>query len=196
MKKHLEKNIKETQQFLEDKIFKLYIANTPLSTKGNFSVDKKNYSSFWQKNNDYFLSLPPIGKRTKKEKIISEKIKNIIDITKKIFLKKHSAHIYSKLTYKMDKFINLDDLVFNANKIVPFITPDKNEIKLENSKKLKDKEGIEIGQALLISSVLQLEKEGNHLCHSLLLPSLLAKEAEGEFNKNKKFHFDGATVEK
>ena len=195
MKKHLEKNIKETQQFLEDKIFKLYIANTPLSTKGNFSVDKKNYSSFWQKNNDYFLSLPPIGKRTKKEKIISEKIKNIIDITKKIFLKKYSAHIYNKLTYKMDKFINLDDLVFNANKIVPFITPDKNEIKLENSKKLKDKEGIEIGQALLISSVLQLEKEGNHLCHSLLLPSLLAKEAEGEFNKNKKFHFDGATVE-
>ena len=46
MKKHLEKNIKETQQFLEDKIFKLYLANTPLSTKGNFSVDKKNYSSF------------------------------------------------------------------------------------------------------------------------------------------------------
>ena len=41
MKKHLEKNIKETQQFLEDKIFKLYIANTPLCTKGNFSVDKK-----------------------------------------------------------------------------------------------------------------------------------------------------------
>ena len=33
MKKHLEKNIKETQQFLEDKIFKLYIANTALSTK-------------------------------------------------------------------------------------------------------------------------------------------------------------------
>ena len=60
----------------------------------------------------------------------------------------------------MSKFIDLDDLVYNINALVPHITPTQKEINIENTKVLKEKEGIEINQALVVSAVLQLETEG------------------------------------
>ena len=61
---------------------------------------------------------------------------------------------------------------------------------------LKDKDGIETDQGLLLAAVLSHKKEGNHLCHSMLLPSNLAKENKEKFIKNGKAQFDGASVEK
>ena len=164
------------------------ILNFDLKLKNNFEKDKKYFSNFWKnatKENNVL--------KTKHDK---KKIRNIIEISKKVFLQKYSDHIYNLVTNNQKKNICIDELVFSVNKFVPYLTPSKEELKIENNKMLKDKDGIETDQGLLLAAVLSHKKEGNHLCHSMLLPSNLAKENKEKFIKNGKAQFDGASVEK
>ena len=164
------------------------ILNFDLKLKNNFEEDKKYFSNLWKESSKEQNIL-----QKKEDK---KKLRKIIEITKKIFLQKYSDHIYNLVTNNNKKFVDIDELVFSVNKYVPYLTPSKEEIKIENSKILKDKDGIETDQGLLLSSILSHKKEGNHLCHTMLLPSQLAIENKEKFIKNRKVQFDGASVEK
>ena len=165
-----------------------YILNFNLKLKNNFEEDKKYFSNLWK---EYIKENNALQKKNNKKKL-----RKIIEITKKIFLQKYSDHIYNLVTNNQKKYIGIDELVFSVNKFVPYLTPSKEELKTENKKMLKDKEGIETDQGLLLSSILSHKKEGNHLCHTMLLPSKLAIENKERFIKTGKAQFDGASVEK
>jgi len=196
VERFLKTNKKKALQYIEDSSFKEKFDNFSPFLINNFETDTKIFSEFWKSCNEYISNFPLKSKRNEKEKYATSTTKSFCDITRKIFLRKYSSYIYNKLTNNMSKFIDLDDLVYNINALVPHITPTQKEINIENTKVLKEKEGIEINQALVVSAVLQLETEGTHLCQSLMLPSQLAKDAENEFIKNRKVDFEGATVEK
>jgi len=183
-------------KYLEKSDLRKYVVEFSPELKNNFEEDKNNFSEFWGLSNKYILNSSPKLKRSKKEMNAVNSIKSFSENTKKIFLRKYSSHIYNILTKNMNRFISLDQIVYDINNVVPNMSPTKKEISIENKKVLKEKEGLEISQALVISSILQLNKEGNHLCHALMLPSQLAKEAEKDFNKNGKVDFGGASVEK
>ena len=169
---------------LDNKIIKNF---TPIISQ-DFEKDKVNFSSFWKECEDENKKI-----KDKKEK---KKIRSLIEITKKIFLNDYSHNIYNSITNNKNKFVKIDELVFLANDVVPYLTPSEEELKIESKKSLKDKEGIEIDQGLFLSAVLSNQLEGNHLCHSMLLPSELALEKQEEFKKVKKVQFDGASIEK
>ena len=154
----------------------------------DFKIDKINFSNFWKECENENSKI-----KDKKEKI---KIRGLIEITKKIFLNNYSNIIYNHITSNRNKFVKIDELVHLANNIVPYLTPSKEQLILENKKILKEKEGIETDQGLFLSAVLSNQLEGNHLCHSMLLPSDLALEKQEEFIRTKKVQFDGASVEK
>lgn len=146
----------------------------------DFEKDKVIFSNFW--------------KECLREN--AKEVRSIVELTKKIFLDKYSSNIYNIITNNRNKFIKIDELIASTNNVVPYLTPAKEEIEIENKKFLKDKDGIETDQGLFLSSVLSHTLEGNHLCHSMLLPTDLALEKEEEFQKTNKVQFDGASVEK
>ena len=154
----------------------------------DFEKDKINFSSFWKECDNENIKI-----KNNKEK---RKIRNLVEVTKKIFLNNYSKKIYNQITANRNKFIKIDELVFSANNVVPYLTPSKEQLEIENKKILKDKEGIETDQGLFLSSVLSHQLEGNHLCHAMLLPSDLALEKQEEFNKTKKVQFNGASIKK
>ena len=154
----------------------------------DFEKDKINFSSFWKECDNENIKI----KHNKEKK----KIRNLVEVTKKIFLNDYSKIIYNQITANRNKFVKIDELVFSANNVVPYLTPSKEQLEIENKKILKDKEGIETDQGLFLSSVLSNQLEGNHLCHSMLLPSDLALEKQEEFNKTKKVQFNGASIKK
>ena len=164
------------------------ILNFDLKINNNFEEDKKYFSNLWKellKENNILQK-----KNDKKN------LRKITEITKKLFLQQYSNYIYNLVTNNQKKYVGIDELVFAVNNFVPYLTPSKKELEVENKKMLKDKDGIETDQGLLLSSILSHKKEGNHLCHSMLLPSQLAIENKEKFIKNKKAQFDGASVEK
>ena len=154
----------------------------------DFEKDKINFSSFWKECDNENIKI-----KNNKEK---RKIRKLVEVTKKIFLNNYSKVIYNQITANRNKFVKIDELVFSANNVVPYLTPSKEQLGIENKKILKDKEGIETDQGLFLSSVLSNQLEGNHLCHSMLLPSDLALEKQEEFNKIKKVQFNGASIKK
>ena len=164
------------------------ILNFNLNLKNNFEEDKKYFSNLWKE----CLK----EKNILKNKNDKKKLRKIIETTKKIFLQQYSDHIYNLVTNNQKKYVDIDELVFTVNKFVPYLTPSKEELKKENNKMLKDKDGIETDQGLLLSSILSHKKEGNHLCHTMLLPSKLALENKEKFIKEGKAQFDGASVKK
>ena len=162
----------------------------------NFEIDKIKFSEFWHKCSLLIKIFPSRKKRNSSQNKEVKCLKNLNEISKKIFLQSYSSTIYNIITNNMNKFISIEDLVFLANNVVPGITPTIEELNIENNKMLKDKNGLEIDQGLFLSAVLANKKEGEHLCHTMLLPSTLAIEKQEEFNINKKVQFDGASVQK
>jgi len=154
----------------------------------DFEKDKINFSKFWKECDNENIKI--INNKEKR------KIRKLVEVTKKIFLNDYAKIIYNQITANRNKFVKIDELVFLANDVVPYLTPSKEQLKIENKKILKDKEGIETDQGLFLSSVLSNQLEGNHLCHSMLLPSDLALEKQEEFNKTKTIQFNGAGIKK
>ena len=182
--KFFQDHIKNLNLNLENKIIRTF---DPMISQ-DFEKDKMNFSSFWQGCEE--------ENKNRKDKKEKKKIRSLIEVTKKIFLNNYADKIYNSITDNRNKFIKIDELVFSANNIVPNLTPSKEQLRIEKNKILKDKEGIETDQGLLLSAVLSNQLEGNHLCHAMLLPSNLALEKKEEFTKNKKVQFDGASIQK
>ena len=132
MERFLKTNKKKALQYIEDSSFKEKFDNFSPILINNFETDTKIFSEFWKSCNEHISNFPLKNKRNEKEKYAMSTTKSFCDITRKIFLRKYSSYIYSKLTNNMSKFIDLDDLVYNINVHVPHITPSQKEINIEN----------------------------------------------------------------
>ncbi len=170
---------------VDDKINKFipYISN-------NFAEDVKKFSNFWE--NCYKLI------ENNKKLVRSEKrsLINLSSVSKKIFLLSYSDYIYNKITSNYKNFMRIEDLVYEVNKITPFLTPSKHQISLEQKKSLSHKKGIEIDQGIFLSSVLANTKSGTHLCEAMLRPSNLALQNLENFNKTGFVDFGKAYLKK
>jgi thioesterase DpgC len=86
------------------------------------------------------------------------------------FLREHIEAMYSKLTAGFSRFVRVEDLVHSAAEAYPGLVPTRAQLAVEAGLKLKDKQGLEIDQSLLLSHVLAHPRCGTHLCHAMLLP--------------------------
>ena len=86
------------------------------------------------------------------------------------FLGAHGEAVYAALTHDFSRFIRVEELVFAAADAFPGLTPTRAEVEREAEALLRDKEGLEIDQGLLISHILGGERSGLHLCQAMLLP--------------------------
>jgi thioesterase DpgC len=78
--------------------------------------------------------------------------------------------IYNALTDGMTRFVRVQDLVHQAAEAYPGLVPTRVQLAEEAARPLKEKQGLEIAQSLLLARFLAHPVCGTHLCHAMLLP--------------------------
>jgi thioesterase DpgC len=78
--------------------------------------------------------------------------------------------IYHALTDGMTRFVRVQDLVHLAAEAYPGLAPTRAQLAEEAARPLKEKQGLEIAQSLLLARILAHPVCGTHLCHAMLLP--------------------------
>ncbi len=86
------------------------------------------------------------------------------------FLRENVEAVYHTVTDGMTRFVRVEDLVRDAAEAYPGLVQTREQLAAESGRPLKDKEGWEADQSLLLVHVLADPRCGTHLCHAMLLP--------------------------
>jgi thioesterase DpgC len=86
------------------------------------------------------------------------------------FLRDNIEAVYGNLTGGFTRFVRAEDLVHRAAEAYPGLVPPRAQLAAEAALKLKDKQGLEIDQSVLLGHILAHPHCGTHLCHAMLLP--------------------------
>ncbi len=90
--------------------------------------------------------------------------------TRDRFLRDNIESVYGALTGGFTRFVRIEDIVLRAAEAYPGLVPASTQLAAEAGLKLKDKQGLERDQSLLLSHILAHPRCGTHLCHAMLLP--------------------------
>ena len=93
------------------------------------------------------------------------------------FLREKVEEVYATLTNGFTQFVRAEVLVNQAAEAYPGLVPTRAQLAAEAALPLKDKQGLEIDQSLLLAHILAHPRCGTHLCHAMLLPRPEAKAA-------------------
>jgi enoyl-CoA hydratase/carnithine racemase len=85
------------------------------------------------------------------------------------FLRENVEAVYDNLTDGFSRFVRVEDLVQRAAEEYPGLVPSDAQLAEESALKLKDKQGLEIDQSLLLAHILAHPRCGTNLCHAMLL---------------------------
>ena len=85
------------------------------------------------------------------------------------FLRENVEAVYDNLTDGFSRFVRIEELVQRAGEEYPGLVPSEAQLAEENALKLKDKQGLEIDQSLLLAHILAHPRCGTNLCHAMLL---------------------------
>jgi (3,5-dihydroxyphenyl)acetyl-CoA 1,2-dioxygenase len=138
--------------------------------QGDYEVDSPAFAQFFGLSKDLLRQLPAKPGRGQEEAGAAELIVVAAREARECFLSVHVQAVYSRLTSHYQKLIRLEDLVLDAARLVPGLTPSREEVAHESALSQGDKDGVEIDQGIFLCHVLNDEKSGSHLCHAMLLP--------------------------
>ena len=130
---------------------------------------------------DMIASLPAKSERAPSQKLAGQTLIHLYSALSWSYFRRHATHIYSTLTDQGRKSIRVDTLLWLAAEMLPGILPTKEQIDVECTRMLKDKDGIEINQGLFVSQVFCDPVCGHHLNRSMLRPTLEAQQLLDQF---------------
>jgi len=162
----------------------------------NFKRDAAVATKYWREGSEFITKLPPKPKRTREQKQAADIIQFSCRDTRERFLLKHADHVYRKLTKNLDNFLRVDDLAYEASKLVPGLTPTRRQVDSESELLQGDKDGVEVDQGIFLSHALRNPDTGMHLCHAMLQIKSESIERSKEFTVKGVVDFGPARVER
>ncbi len=163
---------------------------------GNFKRDAATGSRYWRAGADLIAKLPGKPKRSVEQKLAADVIISCCRQARESFLQRHAETVYRKLTKNLAAFVRIDDLAFDAGKLVPGLTPTRKQVEAESTMMQSAKDGAEVDQGIFLAQVLAVPATGTHLCKAMLLPKPEATERSDEFAKRGAINFGPAKVER
>ena len=161
---------------------------------GELDRDLHASSQFWRQGAELRARLPPRPRRNAEEEAAAKSIFAAERKLRERFLSLHVASVYRRLTGDLRSFVRADDLVYAAATAFPGLTPTREIVAQDDERPLKDKEGFEIDQGLLLSHVLAHPQAGRHLLHAMLLPRSETAERLPHLLKHGSIDLGQATV--
>jgi thioesterase DpgC len=143
----------------------------------DFAIDSASFSQFWKHCEQRVAALPPRLQRGPAELATAATIHREARDARERFLRQHVEKLYANLTAGFSRFLRVEDLVIAAAEAVPGLVPSQVQLAAEAERPLREKEGFEIDQGILVSRILAHPACGTHLCHAMLLPRPEAADA-------------------
>ena len=138
--------------------------------RNDFSSDSAASSNLWGLGQRLRTQLPKRAARNPNDDAAGELVHRKERDLRERFLGLHVEELYRKLTARGSKFLRVEELMPEAARLVPGLTPNTEAMAAEHALPLKEKDGIEIDHGILLSHVLAHPESGRHLCHAMLLP--------------------------
>jgi thioesterase DpgC len=164
--------------------------------RDRFKRDAAAGTRFWRGGTNLLAKLPKKPLRTPEQQRAADIILFNCRDARERFLAAHAESVYRKLTNKLEKFLRVDELAYEAAKLVPGLTPTQRHVDAESALPQSEKDGVEVDQGIFLAQVLAVPQTGMHLCHAMLIPKQEALERVGEFIKNGVVDFGPAKVER
>jgi thioesterase DpgC len=164
--------------------------------RDKFKRDAAFATRFWRGGTNLFAKLPKKPLRTPEQQLAAEIILNDCREARERFLAAHVESVYRKLTGKLENFLRVDELVYEAAKLVPGLTPTQRQVDAESDSMQSEKDGVEVDQGIFLSHVLALPQAGAHLCEAMLRPKPEALARGAEFITKGVIDFGPARVER
>src|SRR5215470_10952579 len=163
---------------------------------GKFKRDAMAGTKFWRGGTDLLAKLPKKTARTPEQQAAADLILSDCRRLREDFLTQHAEAVYRKLTKNLGVFTRVDDLVYEAGKLVPGLTPTHKQVDAESALMQSEKDGVEIDQGIFLAQALSVPDVGMHLCQAMLLPKMEAIERGSDFIKNGSVDFGPARVDR
>jgi thioesterase DpgC len=138
--------------------------------RSDLKSDSAMCVKFWDLSRRLRGKLPRRTQRASNDAAASDVIHHKERDLRERFLGLHVEELYSKLTAAKSKFLRIEELMPEAAKLVPGLTPGAEALSAERALPLKEKEGLEIDHGILLSHILAHPRSGHHLCHAMLQP--------------------------
>jgi thioesterase DpgC len=172
-----------------------WIKSQPKLT-GGLKRDSAAAAKYWRRAADLLAKLPKKTKRTQDQELAAGDILLDCRTSRESFLGHHAAAIYRKLTNNLRSHIRVEELCYDAAKLVPGLTPTRKQVDAERELMQSQKDGVEIDQGIFLANVLADGECGMHLCHSMLRPKAESIERGEEFFRKGVIDFGPARVER
>ena len=163
------------------------------TARGDFRADAEAFSRFWQMGAALRDQLPAKPARNSAEQAAAAHILDAGRAARERFLGAHAGPVYRALTNDRSAFVRVEDLIYDAARVVPSLTPTRTEVAREDGMQ-RDKDGVEIDQGIFLAHVLADPAAGAHLCHAMLLPRPDTRERLAEFTARGALDLGVATV--
>jgi (3,5-dihydroxyphenyl)acetyl-CoA 1,2-dioxygenase len=163
---------------------------------GNFKRDSAVAAKFWKMGGDLLGKLPKKPVRSLEQQAAAHVILQDSRRSREQFLARHADAIYRKLTKNRERFLRVDELVYDTSKLVPGLTPTRKQVEVESKLMQSEKDGVEVDQGIFLANVLANAENGMHLCHAMISPKLEAIDRLREFTKTGLIDFGPARVER
>jgi thioesterase DpgC len=138
--------------------------------RADFAADSAQCTAYWALSRRLRERLPRKPERNAPEAAAAALVHARERELREQFLALHAEGLYARLTADRTRFLRVDALLAEAARLVPGLAPDAKALEIERELPLKDKDGIEIDQGILLGSVLAHPEAGRHLCQAMLLP--------------------------
>ncbi len=136
----------------------------------DFQHDADVHSKFWLKGYELLGALPEKPKRDPGQARAAETILRVGRESRETFMLRHAGAAYAALTRQQSAFVRAETLAYAAAKLVPGLTPTREQVAAESQKPQSAKDGIEIDQGIFFANLLMQPDCGTHFCHAMLLP--------------------------
>jgi enoyl-CoA hydratase/carnithine racemase len=166
------------------------------SFTGNFKSDVAKATEFWRVGAALLAKLPRKSARTGAQQVAADILLEDCRIGRENFLTRHAEAVYRKLTKNLANFIRVENLVDDAARLVPGLTPTRKQVDAESAFMQSEKDGIEIDQGIFLAQVLAVPHSGLHLCHAMLRPKPEAFDRLHAFVETGLIDFGPARVER
>ena len=170
--------------------------NTRLSFGRNFKRDAAAAGKYWKAGSDFLAKLPKKPQRNAAQQAAADTILSSCRDARERFLMRYADAIYRMLTKNLANFMRVEELCYDAAKLVPGLTPTRKQVDAESELMQSEKDGVEVDQGIFLANVLANADCGMHLCHAMLRPKLEAIERMTEFITNGVIDFGPARVER
>jgi thioesterase DpgC len=166
------------------------------TTLGSFPAAARATCEFLVRGEELLGRLPGPAERNAAEQAAAAELVAFLNGARADFMRGYAADVYGALTDDCRLSLRVEDLVYAAADLYPGLVPTRDAMAEERSRKLADKEGIEIAQGLFLSFVLSSPRAGAHLVWSMLRPTEAALERLDDFQATGVADLGGAYVER